>query len=60
MTQAELDRQVAKATGESVKTIAERGFVPLQPIPVERESERDPLTDDWDELEQIRHESFPH
>lgn len=44
MTQSELNRAVARATGESVSTICEMGFVPLTPIPFERE----PRTVDWD------------
>jgi hypothetical protein len=46
MTQRELNRNVAAATGESVREIARRGFVPLSPIPVEREPEDFIL--DWD------------
>ena len=56
VTQAELNRQVASVTGESVKTISGLGFVPLLPIPFERD--REPLVVDWDELElrrDIRH-----
>lgn len=37
MNQENFDREVAQATGESVKTIARRGFVLLTPVPVERE-----------------------
>ncbi len=47
MTQAELNRAVAAATGESVKTIANMGFVPLTSTPVERE----PLVVNWDDLD---------
>ncbi len=50
MTQAELDRAVAEATGESVQTIASRGFSIWTPAPMERE----PLTVDWDELDSQR------
>jgi len=50
MTQAELNRAVATATGETVKTIADLGFVPLEPIPVERE----PQVVDWDALDERR------
>jgi hypothetical protein len=57
MTQAEIDRQVAAATGEDASTIAEMGFVPLAPIPFERE--RRPLTVDWDEVDQRRLGLFP-
>lgn len=52
MTQAELDRQIAEATGESLRTISQRGFVPLRPIAYERE--REPLVVDWDELDRDR------
>ena len=56
MTQAELNREVARATGESVRTIAARGFSLLTPTPVERE----PLVVDWDEVQADRHvEMFP-
>jgi hypothetical protein len=55
MTQAELNRAVAAATGESVSAIAEMGFVALVPIPVEREH----LVVDWDELDQQRVSVFP-
>ena len=55
MTQSELNRAVAAATGESVKTIAELGFVPLTAIPIERES----LLVDWDELDAQRTGVFP-
>lgn len=44
MTQRELDCEVARATGESVSVIADMGFVPLTPVPFERE----PLAYDWD------------
>lgn len=56
MTQAQLNREVAAATGESVKTIADLGFVPLMPIPQERD--REPLVVDWDELDSRR--QVPH
>ena len=36
MNQRDLDRAVAKATGETVAEISHRGFLPLTPIPVER------------------------
>jgi hypothetical protein len=50
MTQSELDRAVAAATGESVDTISRRGFVLLTPNPIESE----PLVVDWDELDANR------
>ena len=37
MTQSELNRMVAQATGESISIISGRGFVPLTPIPYEGE-----------------------
>ena len=55
MTQAELNRAVAAATGETVKTIAEMGFVPLNPTPVERE----PLVVDWERVHEERVTVFP-
>jgi hypothetical protein len=63
MTQAALDRQVARATSESVKTIALMGFVPLTPVPYEREPDhepdREPLVVDWDEVEANRQVLHP-
>ena len=50
MTQAELNREVAQVTGETVATIDHLGFVPLTESPVERE----PLTVDWDALDEQR------
>lgn len=50
MTQNELNRAVARATGETVSEISYRGFVPLTEMPVERE----PQWIDWDELEEER------
>jgi len=50
MNQSELDQAVARATGESVRTIARMGFVPLTPIPIERE----PLVAHWDESDAER------
>lgn len=52
MTQAELDLEVAKATGESINTITEMGFVPLLAAPFELE--RAPLTVDWDQVDACR------
>jgi hypothetical protein len=49
MTQDRLDHEVATATGESVATISNLGFVPLTHIPFERD--REPLVVDWDEVE---------
>jgi hypothetical protein len=44
MTQRDLNRAVARATGETVGEIAQMGFVPLTLMPVERE----PQAIDWD------------
>ena len=44
MTHRELIREVARATGESLETIRDLGFVPLTHVPFERE----PLAFDWD------------
>ena len=55
MTQSELNRAVASATGETVSTIADMGFIPLTSFPVERE----PLTVDWDELDAKRNGLTP-
>lgn len=57
MTQAELNREVARATGESIRTIGSRGFVPLTAQPYERD--REPLVVDWDELEASRPMVYP-
>jgi hypothetical protein len=55
MTQAELDRQIADATGESLRTISQMGFVPLRPLAYERD--REPLVVDWDALDRDRKRS---
>lgn len=57
MTQCDLDRAVARATGEDLATIAGMGFVPLTSIP--HEAERRPLTVDWDLLDAQRTGLFP-
>jgi len=50
MTQAELNRAVADATGESITTIAAHGFSILAAGPIERE----PSIIDWDALDAER------
>ena len=45
MSQHDLNREISRATGESLSTIAGMGFVELTPFPIERE----PLVVDWDE-----------
>ena len=57
MDQRDLNREVAKATGETVATIDKVGFVPLHPNPYERD--RDPLVVDWDKLDQERKTLHP-
>ncbi len=54
MTQNELNRAVARATGESVSLISSMGFVPLSDTPHERE----PQTVDWDKTQQNRRVSL--
>ena len=48
MTQTELNQMVAQATGETISTVSGMGFVPLTPVPYERE----PRTVDWDNADQ--------
>jgi hypothetical protein len=50
MTQNELNRAVARATGESIAVICSMGFVPLTDTPQERE----PQMVDWDSAQQTR------
>ena len=54
MTQNELNRAVARATGESVAVISSMGFVPLTSVPYECE----PKVVDWDQLDQSRRVSL--
>lgn len=51
MTQAELNRAVAHATGEAVDTISRHGFSVIDPASLERE----PLVIDWDDQEPPRY-----
>jgi hypothetical protein len=50
MTQADINRQVAQATGEDVRTIAQRGFSMVEDHVVDRE----PLVVDWDHVQAQR------
>ena len=50
MNQRELNREVARKTGETVSTIVALGFIPLTNQPYERE----PLTIDGDERDADR------
>ena len=54
MRQNDLNRAVARKTGESVSLIASLGFVPLTSPPRERE----PLTVDWDRADADRNLSL--
>lgn len=53
MTQRDLDRQIARATGESMSTIRKFGFNLIE-MP-----EREPLTVDWDKVDERRVAVFP-
>ena len=57
MTQSEMYRQIAEATGESIRTVAEMGFVPLTVGPCELD--RDPLVVDWDDVDASREMLHP-
>ena len=58
MKQADLDRAVARATGETVATIKRLGFLLAEPAEsLDPDSDqRDPQFIDWDELEAQRNE----
>jgi len=53
MTQRDLERQIARATGESMSTIRKLGFNLIE-MP-----EREPLTVDWDKVDESRVAVFP-
>lgn len=58
MTQRDLDRQVALATGESLCDIRQRGFSLADPLDVCFDPEPDdlpPQVVDWDQLDYVRH-----
>ena len=57
MNQSELNRQVAKQTGESVATIKRLGFILDEPMAPGEDFEQDlgPRVIDWDALEAQRH-----
>jgi len=52
MTQRQLDRAVARATGEPLANIRRMGFSALADEPME--ADRDPLVVDWDALDAQR------
>lgn len=51
MTQRDLNRAIARATGDDINTIARLGFVELRDIPFESEG---PHIVDWDALDAER------
>lgn len=51
MTSAQLNAAVARATGEEIDLIAERGFSLVEDRPPTTNEEWEELTLDWDELE---------
>ena len=57
MTQAELNRQISRRTGESLSTIRGMGFSPLMPVPYEHDAK--PQTVDWDDVDAQRVGLFP-
>ena len=62
MTQAELNRAVAQATGEPVSTVAQMGFSVADPFHVAFDPEaldRPPHVVDWDEVDAQRCALFP-
>lgn len=52
MTQAELDRELSDLTGESLGEIRRRGFSLVEVAP-------EPLSIDWDELQQVEPLRYP-
>jgi len=54
MTQTQLEQLVARATGEDIRAIRERGFSVADPLEVNFDPEPDnlpPQVVDWDELD---------
>lgn len=56
MNQREINRQVAQATGESVREISRRGFSLFDTPELEQLEQ---TTVDWDEVQQSRDVVFP-
>ena len=52
MTQNDLNRAVARQTGETVETVSRRGFGQLVPLPPEPDAED--LILDWDRVQAAR------
>ena len=60
MTQNQINRAVALATGESVRTVSELGFSLADPDVVEHDSEPFDVEDmivDWDQLQVARNQA---
>ncbi|MCA9124972.1 MAG: hypothetical protein KDB11_32570 [Planctomycetales bacterium] len=60
MTQSQLDRQIARATGEDLREIQRRGFSLADPAETNFDPEPDclpPQIIDWDDLESQRYEA---
>jgi hypothetical protein len=55
MTQTELHRAIARATGDDVDLIARRGFSLLEDEPPASEDDLAALVVDWDQLQADRH-----
>lgn len=59
MNQADINREVARATGESVSTIRQFGFVLDEPSHDSVPEDLGPHYIDWDEREAIRNDVRP-
>ena len=61
MTQSELNRAVARATGESLSTISRMGFSIFDPVEAQNELDAlpQPQTVDWDQLDTQRPAFLP-
>jgi hypothetical protein len=55
MTQAQLERAVARATGESLRNVRRRGFGIEGNVRDRNENQRAPQIVDWDALDRERH-----
>ena len=63
MTQSQINRAVALATGESIRTVSRLGFSLAEPDAVEAASEPIDIEDliiDWDQLERDREAASLH
>ena len=56
MKQTEIDRAVARATGETVSTVKRLGFLLAEPDDHDSGVDDSPHVVDWDALESQRHE----